>query len=198
MKIIKPGIILLIICAVAAALLGAVNAVTLKPIAEQTTKKTTEAMNVVLPGAEFEEIKELDEPINGSQFDDPNFDLSDANITAYAAAKDGAGYAVTVETQGYGGTLTMMVGLDGDGKVSGVSVIDMSETAGLGAKCQTEWIDQYSGKTAPVNVIKTGEAGESDISAITSATITSKAVSRGVNTAYAAYAEGLFEGGGAE
>ncbi|MCD8089848.1 MAG: RnfABCDGE type electron transport complex subunit G [Clostridiales bacterium] len=200
MKILKPGIILLIICAVAAALLGAVNAVTEAPIAEQNAKTTAEAMTVVLAGAEFDEAVELEEPINGGQFSDPNFDLSDANITSYAVGNiDGqaAGYAVSVTTNGYGGDVVMMVGIDLDGVITGVSVTSMSETAGLGANCQTEWIDQYAGKLAPLNVTKTGNAGESEIDAITSATITSKAVTRGVNCVYYAFTEGLFEGGAA-
>ncbi len=200
MKILKPGIILLIICAVAGALLGAVNSATEGPIAEQNAKTTAEAMTVVLAGAEFGDAIELDEPINGGQFSDPNFDLSDANITSYAVGTiDGAeaGYAVSVTTNGYGGDVVMMVGIDMDGIITGVSVTSMSETAGLGANCQTEWIDQYAGKIAPLNVTKTGGAGDSEIDAITSATITSKAVTRGVNTVYYAFTEGLFEGGAA-
>lgn len=198
MKILKPGIILLIICAVAGALLGAVNSATEGPIAEQNAKTTAEAMTVVLPRAEFGDAVEVE--INGSQFSDPNFDLSDANISSYAVGMvDGAeaGYAVTVTTNGYGGDVVMMVGIDMDGGITGVSVTSMSETAGLGANCQTDWIDQYAGKTAPLNVTKTGSAGDSEIDAITSATITSKAVTRGVNTVYYAFTEGLLEGGAA-
>lgn len=195
MKIIKPGIILLIICAVAAALLGAVNAVTLAPIAEQTAKKTAEAMEVVFEGAEFGGSVEVS--ISGSDLDTAGEDLSDAVITSYAEAMvDGsaAGYAVSVQTNGYGGTLSMMVGIDSEGVITGVSVIDMSETAGLGANCQTEWIDQYQGKIAPITVSKTGAQGDSQIDAITSATITSKAVTRGVNAVYYAFLQGMLGG----
>lgn len=195
MKIIKPGIILLIICAVAAALLGAVNAVTLAPIAEQTAKKTAEAMEVVFEGAEFG--GSVDVSISGSDLDTAGEDLSDAVITSYAEAMvDGsaAGYAVSVQTNGYGGTLSMMVGIDSEGVITGVSVIDMSETAGLGANCQTEWIDQYQGKVAPITVSKTGAQGDSQIDAITSATITSKAVTRGVNAVYYAFSQGMLGG----
>ncbi len=198
MKIIKPGIILLIICAIAGALLGFVNSVTVDPIAQQEGDKKSAAMEAVLPGAEFgdDSVVTLDEPINGGQFSDPNFDLSDANITEYAVSDDGL--AVSVSTDGYGGKVNMMVGIDTEGVITGVSVVSMSETPGLGANCQTEWIDQYAGKIAPLNVVKTGDANESQIDAITSATITSKAVTRGVNTVYYAFEEGLLEGGAAE
>ena len=196
MKIIKPGIILLIICAVAGALLGYVNSITVDPIEQKDAKKTAEAMEAVLPGADFSAgITELETPISGADFSDDYFDLSDASITSYASTD--MGYAVNVSTKGYGGTVTMMVGIDNDGIITGVSVISMSETPGLGANCQTSWIDQYEGKIAPLNVVKTGNAGDSEIDAITSATITSKAVTRGVNTVYHAFEEGLFEGGAA-
>lgn len=198
MKIIKPGIILLIICAVAAALLGYVNSITEEPIAEQNALKTAEAMAAVLPGAEFGDAVVLDTPISGADLDTEGLDLSDAVIDSYAVGTvDGAeaGYAVSTTVSGYGGELSMMVGIDLEGKVTGVSVISMSETPGLGANCQTDWINQYAGKTAPLTVVKTGNADDTQIDAITSATITSNAVTRGVNAAYYAFTSGAFEGG---
>lgn len=198
MKIIKPGIILLIVCAVAAALLGYINAITVGPIAEQEALKTATAMAAVLPGAEFGDAVELETPISGADLDTQGEDLSDASIDSYAVGKiDGAdaGYAVSAKVKGYGGELSMMVGIDLEGKVTGVSVVSMSETPGLGANCQTDWINQYAGKVAPLTVVKTGNANENQIDAITSATITSKAVTRGVNAVYYAFASGAFEGG---
>ncbi len=101
-------------------------------------------------------------------------------------AKDGslAGYCFKVEPSGFGGAITMMVGVNADGEVTGVKITDMTETPGLGAKASDEsWISQFTNKKGDLTVVKTGNAGDDEINAISGATITSKAVTDGVNTA---------------
>ena len=88
---------------------------------------------------------------------------------------------------GFNGTVTMMVGVDNDGKVTGISIISHTETAGLGATAAADtdagraFRDQFIGMSGTVSVTKDG--GEVD--ALTGATITSRAVCKGVNAALA-------------
>ena len=107
-----------------------------------------------------------------------------------ATASDGAdaGYAVMVAPRGFGGEIVMIVGIGTDGAVTGVVITEMSETAGLGTKANDPaFLSQYAGKSGSLSVVK-GEAGENQISAITGATVTSRAVTTGVLAAMKAAA----------
>ena len=95
------------------------------------------------------------------------------------------GYCVQVEPKGFGGNLTMIVGINADGTVAGAKVTSHAETPGLGAKSQADpnWITQFAGQTADGQLKVAKDGGT--INAITGATITSRAVTDGVNTAAA-------------
>ena len=183
-NIIKTAVILFLITGIAALILAVVNNFTAPIIAENSAKKQAAAMQNVLKDAEFSE-ENLAENV-----DDP--DISEI----YKAQKDGsaAGYVVMVNPNGYNGAISMVVGIDADGKVSGIDIISQSETAGLGANCvKDEFKDQFVGKSGEISVVK-NDPKDNEIDAITSATITSKAVTSGVNKALAA-AEKLEEAG---
>ena len=100
------------------------------------------------------------------------------------------GYALEVLPSGFDNTITMMVGVDYEGKVLGISVVSHTETAGLGAVAAAQtsageaFRSQFVGKSGSVAVNKDG--GELD--AITGATITSRAICVGVNAALACVA----------
>ena len=80
----------------------------------------------------------------------------------------------------------MAVGVDKSGAVTGVSIVSMSETSGLGANARREsFRSQFSGKSGSVALKKQG----GEIDALTGATVTSTAVTRGVNAALAAASE---------
>jgi len=82
-----------------------------------------------------------------------------------------------------------MVGIDTSGKVTGVSILSISETAGLGMNAKNEsFINQYIGKSGTIGVSKNG-ASDTEIQALTGATITSKAVTSAVNTALSLYSQ---------
>lgn len=170
-EIVRVGIILFVITAVAALILAMVNNVTAPVIAEQEKAKMQNAMAEVLPGADaFEEV-----PLEIS---------AESNVTEIYKAD--RGYVVFAAPKGYGGEITMAVGVDNDNKVAGISIISQSETAGLGAKCvEKAWQEQFIGKTENIKVSKNG-ANDNEIDAISSATITSKAVTKGVNEAISA------------
>lgn len=183
-NIIKTAVILFLITGIAALILAVVNNFTAPIIAENSAKKQAAAMQNVLKDAEFSE-ENLAENV-----DDP--DISEI----YKAQKDGsaAGYVVMVNPNGYNGAISMVVGIDAEGKVSGIDIISQSETAGLGADCvKDEFKDQFVGKSGEISVVK-NDPKDNEIDAITSATITSKAVTSGVNKALAA-AEKLEEAG---
>ena len=161
--------LLLITAGVAAALAG-VNAITAPIIEKLNAEKTTKAIAAVLPDAETAVITY------------EATSKEDAVQTVYTSE---TGYAVKVQTGGFGGTITMMVGVDKNGAVLGIDIISHTETASLGdvaasknAKGQA-FRAQYVGKSGILAVNKDG----GQIDAITSATITSRAVTSGVNTA---------------
>lgn len=190
MNKLKPIIVLLVICLVATAALAYFNELTKDVIAEGNAKAEAEALLEVMPNVDTEALSEDELASVISQLT-----LSDENLTAaYKASKDGedAGYIFKASAKGYGGDVVIMVGIDQDGKITGTKVISHSETAGLGAKAaengEGSWISQYVGKLAgELEVVKSSNAGEGEVDSITSATMTSKAVTRAVNAAGQAF-----------
>lgn len=156
--------ILCLISAVCALLLGLVNMITVDPIQKAKEEKTARAMNAVLAADSYEPVE---------------YTGDDALVLAAYRAGD-AGYVVEVSPSGFGGAIDMVVGVDNDGNVTGVSIIKSSETSGLGSNASKPAFNgQYTGKAGPFSVTKDG----GEIQAITGATITSRAVSKGVNAA---------------
>lgn len=162
--------ILLIICACVAAALAAVNAITKDRIAMAQQEKTKAAIAQVLEG----EAQKMDLP--------DNMDLGIVR-SAYVSEY---GFAVEVAPNGFDGEILMMVGVDMDGKVTGISIISQTETAGLGAESAADsakgnaFRDQFIGlTTGEILVDKDGGT----IDSITGATITSRAVAQGVQAA---------------
>lgn len=175
--IIKHALILFAIAFICSLLLILCNNLTESRIAELQLKTEAEAQSAVLPGAV--EFKEVDSSTMAL--------LSDSRVTSAFRGTDEkgntAGYCVKVEPTGFSGKISMMVGIGADGEVQGVKITSMSETPGLGAKADDKWLTQFKGKNSGVSVIKSGTAKDNEINAISGATITSKAVTDGVNTA---------------
>ena len=159
--ILKLALILLLITAVVAGLLGLVNMLTADKIAENTAKKANEAMQTVLPASSYEKL-----------------DISAEGISeAYKAEK---GYVIRLNAMGFGGAIDMMVGVDLSGAVTGISVISHGETVSLGAECtRADWQSQFVGTSGNLQVTKDGGT----IDALTGATVTSRAVTEAVNRA---------------
>ena len=167
MYIVRLAATLLIIKAVVAVALAGVNSVTAPAIENLNAEKTQAAIETVLPGG-------------GEEM---SFTTSVANVSK--AYKSDSGYAVEVTPSGFDNTITMMVGIDNDGKALGISVISHTETAGLGAVAAATtsageaFRSQFAGVSGTVSVSKDG----GQIDAITGATITSRAVCAGVQAA---------------
>ena len=157
---------LLIITAVVAIALAGVNMITAPAIEALNAKKTQEAIELVLPGG-------------GQETDFP-----ETALVSKVYAGD-AGYAVEVTPGGFDNTITMMVGVDNEGKVIAISIVSHTETAGLGAVAAdatpkgVAFREQFVGMSGSVSVTKDG----GEVNAITGATITSRAICTGVNAA---------------
>ena len=169
----RISLILLAITVVVAAALAGVNSITEPVIKANTERKTQEAIEAVLPGG--------GDPV----------DFQDETGMVSVVYKGENGYAVQVAPVGFNGAITMMVGVDFDGNILGISVISQTETAGLGAVCAEktskgeDFRNQYVGKSGEITVIKSGTPADNEIVAISGATISSKAVTTGINAALA-------------
>ena len=103
------------------------------------------------------------------------------SITAGYSDDEMIGYCVEVQTHGFGGPITMVVGVDLDGKVTGVAVTDHSETRNMGTKAmEKDYLDQYVGRSGTIRM-----SGSNCVDAVSGATATSKAITAGVNRALA-------------
>jgi len=156
------------VCLFCSAVLGVVYAVTLEPIKIASNKALVESIGRVLPeGLEISEAQQS------------------GDYQYYTGSSNGvvAGYAVKSSVIGFGGPLTVMVGVLSDGTVFNTSVLSHSETPGLGAKCQSDeaFMGQWRG-FSPDKVLKVKKDG-GDVDAITASTITSRAYALAVANA---------------
>ena len=169
--ILRLALTLLAITGLVALALAGVNAITKDKIAALQAEKTQNAIAQVLPGGYDREITEF---------------ADETGLVQKIYASD-TGYAVEVTPMGFDNTITMMVGVSREGKVLGISVISHTETKGLGEVAAAQngkgeaFRGQYVGQSGQLAVSKDGGT----IEAITGATITSRAVTAGVNAAIA-------------
>ena len=114
-------------------------------------------------------------------------DTIDNCVLAQDASGNTLGYVITVTSSaGYGGKITFSMGITNDAVINGYSITTISETAGLGMKARDTgdgtFSSQFINRNAEIfTVTKTGASSSSEIDAISAATITSKAVTNGVN-----------------
>lgn len=181
-NILKLGLNLFVICAVAAGLLAGTNQITDPVIKKMNIQANNEARQTVLPEAKEFKIVDAKDYENKS-------DVEVVEVYKGLNGSDALGYTIKVLPKGYGGAIEVMVGITSQGQIAGINIGNMTETPGLGAKAKEEvFYGQYIGKPATnLEVIKSGAAGETEIQAISGATITSQAVTTGVNTAVEVY-----------
>ncbi len=175
-EILIPTVALLLICLVSTALLAFTNSITAEKIALNAVETEQQSRALVLPG-----VASCDDVIT-----------HESGVT-YCLGKDNIGndigYVFTSSAKGYGGAVGVMVGIDMEGKITGVEILSHSETPGLGANAtKSDYKDRFIGKSGELTVSKTDNSGQ-NVQAITAATITSKAVTNAVNAAIAVYEE---------
>ena len=180
--IIKLTVTLFVTCVIVAGLPGLVNSVTEGPIAEKNKTKTAAAIQEVLPEMEGSPaVVELTDEMTAAASG------AGATITeAYEAQAGGSviGYALKIVASGSQGNIEMMVGVDAEGAVTGVSIVKNSETSGIGSKVMSNEngvLDQFIGKSAADGTLSVGK----NVDAISGATVSSRGVTTGVNAALA-------------
>ena len=171
---------LTLVCLVCAAVVGGAYAVTADPIEAAAQAKTTASIARVLP--EFTAA-----PQAGT------VSVGGVDYTYYKV--EGAGYAIISSTSGFGGLLTLMVGIADGGTIHNTAVLSHSETPGLGAKCTSDehFIAQFRGFDPAAKTLAVKKDG-GDLDAITASTITSRAYALAVSNAVAVFHE-LTDGG---
>lgn len=170
-EIIKPALTLVTICFVVTLCLAITNAVTKTAIQNQKEKDTLASRQVALAAADS---------------------FTKKTDTCYVGTKGGqtVGWVFTTKTGSYGGDIEVMTGIGKNGKITGVVLTSTNDTPGLGLNAKNESFRNQYKQDAPQNgfeVIKGSKAGKGQISALTGATITSKAVTKAVNEAVAEY-----------
>ena len=179
--ILIPTISLFSICLVVAVLLAGTNELTKGAIAENQQKKADEAKAEVCAAAVvFEEVKGIDaEAFKGLD--------KDGNLV---------GYAIPASHKGYGGEIELMVGISAQGEITGVTILSINETPGLGMNAKNESFTNQFLTNVPDNgfTAKSDDPSKEKIDALTGATITSEAVSEAVNKAIDVYRS--LDGGG--
>ena len=186
-KIARLGAVLFGIPVVTGLILGGVHKVTEEPIRITNENKRLEALTETLPGAKDFKMPRI-------AFD-PKGIITEVNI-----GTDGdnlIGHNVTVTPKGYAGLIKIVVGISCDGEVKGIKILSHAETPGLGAKAPEEpFSGQFRNKKADdFKVVKVEPSADDQIQAISGATITSKAVTTGVNEALKFWRENLKDGG---
>ncbi len=165
-------LVLGVTCLFCSAVLGGAYVLTKEPIDKAAAEKTNNAISQVLPHFTAVEYNEAGH---------------------YYTATDGdnlVGYAVESTVVGFGGPLTLIVGVTPDGVVYNTSVLSQSETPGLGAKCSTDakFMDQWKGFNPSVKKLAVKKDG-GDVDAITASTITSRAYTLAVENALNTFKE---------
>ena len=199
---IKDALILFAITLIAGLMLGVVNDITKEPIAQQEQKAKNEACQNVFAAADSFEAQEL---ADSTQIEQVLTDagISGADIDELMAAKDASGallgYVITVtDHEGYGGDIQFSMGITNEGTLNGISLLSISETAGLGMRAGEVLVPQFADKNvSKFTYTKTGATADSEIDAISGATITTNAVVNGVNAGLA-YFDKILKGGSAQ
>lgn len=178
-EILIPTVSLFLISAVTTLLLAVTNSVTAPKITELQAETENRMKTAVLSSADsFSDA--LTVQSNGKEYTYYEGYGSDGVLT---------GYVITAVSKGYGGDISVMVGVNSDGTVAGIDYLSISETAGLGMNAQKDsFRGQYIGKSGQIEVSKNSPSGN-QIQALTGATITSRAVTAAVNDALKVYEE---------
>ena len=191
--ILKHTALLAIITILAGLALGLVHEITLEPIAQAKEQQKQNAYKSVF--ADFDQ----------AEADKITSKFGKCSINEVVEAKKGnetIGYIITVtDGEGYAGNIQFTVGIDADSKVTGVSFLSIAESPGLGmnARDDASFTEQYTKPAEPVEqfeVVKAEPASDDQIQALSGATITSKAVTGGVNAALAYFSQ-VLKGGAA-
>jgi len=201
----RDALVLVVITLISGLLLGGVYTLTKDPIEKQKQLAITESCRAVFPTEEgFAQVSsfELTGYVPTEQL---RLDLSKEGVTAgriyKAVSADGttAGYAIEITSaEGYGGDIKLMCGITAEGVLRGVSILEISETAGLGMRAGDVLVPQLRNLNVDhIAFTKTGKTSEDEIDAISGATVTTTAFVNCVNGALDVFTELMATEGGA-
>lgn len=187
--IIKDALALFVITLVAGLALGFVYELTKEPIAQRALEEKTAAYASVFQEAEkFEEEEALKNAVADSANILANSGLEGVSVDEAFVALDASGnkigYVMSVSSsKGFGGQITMSLGVTTEGATTGLEFLVINETAGLGSKAEDPaFKDQFVNKTVEqFEMVKTGASSDNQIDAIGGATVTSTAVTNAIN-----------------
>ena len=184
-KILKDALVLAIITIVSGALLGGVYKITEGPIAEQNEKTKIKAYNSVFNELDtYENIDNLTDAKKAIETAGYNAVILNEAVRAFDKDSKELGMILTVtDKDGYGGDIKITIGIDCEGTITGLEILEINETAGLGMKAKEEsFRKQFVGINADkIEYTKNGKTQPNEIDAISSATVTTSAVTDGVN-----------------
>ena len=197
----KDALILCAITLILGAILAGVYTVTKKPIEDAQAKTNNEAcQKVVETGATVgDDYAALVKEVNAyfAEHDLSNQKTSEGDllsvyvevtqvhkVTDKDKKENGRVYLANAK-KGYGGNISFALGVNGEGKVTGISITSESETAGLGANCENaDWQKSFAGKVLPSdpaqNMYNKNEETDSQVQALSGATVTSRAITNAV------------------
>ena len=193
---IRAVITLTLITLIAGVLLGYVYEVTKEPIAAKTLEtKMASYRKVFEQASDYTQAENADPDTARSVLDDAGYpaETVDECLKAVDASGNVLGYVMTVTTsEGYGGDITISMGVTNDGTLNGIEILEIAETAGLGMKADTdEFKDKFKNKrVTQFSYTKNGSSADYEIDALSGATITTNAVVNAVDAGLA-YAESL-------
>lgn len=173
-EVLLPTAVLTLICVIVAAALAGTNLLTREKIAEQAEKKAGESRALVLPEAKY-----FEEAPDGSH-----------TIGLDAEGGVAVGYVFEASAKGYGGDVSVMTGINTEGKITGVVILSHEETPGLGANAEKEdFRAQFLQDVPPdgLELVKYQTPAAGQVEAITGASMTSGAVTDAVNQAIESY-----------
>ena len=197
-EMLKNAGILIAITVIAGFILGAVYQITKEPIAQAEEKAAMEAYKEVFADAsDFTET----EVSAKSVLAEGGYGATDIDKVLEAKGTDGTllGYVLVITNhEGYGGDIQFTLGISADGTTNGISILSISVTPGLGMEAENVLKPQFAGKNVEQFIYtKTGAVSEEQIDAISGATITTNAVTNGVNAGLY-YFRTVLEGGMAD
>jgi electron transport complex, RnfABCDGE type, G subunit len=194
---IKLGLILFLITAVAGLSLGFVKELTAAAI-EANSKINSSDLAELLPGA----VKVKDIKVEG--IEEEKIRVLEA-YEAYSNDETLTGHIFKTRTKGFHGAIDMVVAVDKNDKLSGIKIVEHTETPGLGARIvEEEFRKDFVGKeiASGIKMVKTETTKKDEVEAISGATVSSKAVGTGINITAAFYMEKIkgtkFETNGAD
>lgn len=194
------ALILFVITLVAGIILGFVFQITKKPIEMQKEKAVEDAcMEIFQNASSFEEYTDFSMEDASEFFKLNGYEAQSLNdVIRCALDQDGnlLGYVLSINTaEGYGGDISFTMGICLDGTLNGISILSISETPGLGMRAEEILKPQFANKNVEkFEYTRSGATGSNQIDAISGATVTTNAITNGVNAGLDLFYRVLKEG----